>query len=97
MKVFAGSTKCQLNRVGPVGYADAVVDVGELGVCLFELANRLTPDERGGSEDLVQTVADLVVDLPLLGGQINEGDVHEVTDFLIDAMTRSWSDSVIWW
>ena len=78
----------QLERVGAVGDPDAVGDIGEVGVRQLELVHRLAADERRGGEDLGQTGLDLRGDLGVLGGQVDQRDVHAVVLSLLRCGTE---------
>ena len=88
MKVFAGritsspgptpsGPQRELEGVGAVGDADAVPGAGELGVRLLEGGDGLAADEVAGGEDLGEAGVDLLGDLGVLHGQVDQRDgVH---------------------
>ena len=74
-----GRPQCELQRIGAVRDADAVVDPGGVRVGLLELGDRLTADERRGGEDLFEARRHLFGDLRMLGDQIDQRDSHRAS------------------
>jgi len=64
------------DRVGAAGAGDRVPDVGQCGDALLQEAHFFAHDEGLTLDDLHHQGQHLVLDGPVLGDQVEEGDVH---------------------